>query len=470
MEVRGPAAGHAKLRTSADPTGRRVRGTLNNCAGGVTPWGTVLIGEENFDRYFWGSPDKAPNAAELARYRVARDPLFGWGRIGASRFPAFATAELKRFSVDLEPHEPNRFGWMVELDPYHPERAPIKRTALGRLKHEGADVIVSAGRAVAYTGDDERFEYLYRYVSDGEVRSPGDPANAKLLDEGTLSVARFHASGTLSWIPLVFGRGPLGPENGFADQGDVLIQCRRAADLVQATPLDRPEDVQVDPRTGRVYAMLTNNTARTPERVDAANPRPKNAAGHVLELVPPGGEGDLDHTSPVFGWNVYLLGGEDVDGSKDPRVATKGSVRAKDLRCPDNCAFDPWGRLWIATDGAPDTYAEDVPAAERSPDGLWAIDVDEQGNRTAMLFYACPVGAEPCGPCFTPDGETLFVAVQHPGEESSYEEPSTHWPRSGAAADAGAGARPGPPRPAVVAITRARPGADAAGFDARIGC
>ena len=477
MRISGPAAGHARLVTRADPSGTRVLGTFNNCAGGVTPWGTVLIAEENFHKYFWGDTAALANPGSYARYGVADDPEYAWGRPLAVDEPAAAEAARTRFCVEDEPNECHRFGWMVEYDPYDPQSTPVKRTAIGRLKHEGADVVVARdGRVVLYTGDDERFEYLYRFVSDGVV---GDDraANSRLLDEGTLCVARFDANGTLNWLPLVFGEGPLTPANGFEDQGDVLIETRRAADLLGATPMDRPEEVQADPRTGAVYVMLTNNTLRTEAGVNVANPRARNAAGHVLELLPPGKDGARDHLARQFTWNVFLFGGEDVRRLGERRANLTGDASARNFRCPDNCAFDPQGRLWIATDGSPATFPEGTPPEALATDGLWAIEVDALGNRRARCFYGVPVGAELCGPTFTPDGETLFVSVQHPGADASFEAPSTRWPAQRQRDDADPGgaiatdpdAATHPPRSSVVAITKLR-GADAeSAFDPRIG-
>ncbi|MFC0388450.1 PhoX family protein [Muricoccus vinaceus] len=430
MRVSGPAAGHARLRTAADPSGTRVLGTLNNCAGGNTPWGTVLIAEENFNYYF-GGPGVAvgEQAAAYRRYGLVRDAQFPWGR------------HEPRFDVASEPNEPNRFGWVVEFDPYDPASVPVKRTALGRFKHEGCTHAVAPdGRVVIYMGDDERFDYVYRFVT-ARAWNPAEPAsNRDLLDEGTLSVARFHDDGTLLWLPLVQGEGPLTPANGFHSQADVVIEARRAADLLGATPMDRPEDVQANPRNGRVYVMLTNNASRTAARADAPNPRGANLHGHVIEIIPPAGRGGPpDHAAAVARWELFLMAGRpgtDAGASYHRAVGPEAGW----LSCPDNCAFDSRGRIWIATDGA--------PAAAKIADGLYAADTEGEGRALTRRFYAAPQGAEVCGPLIGPGDRTVFLAIQHPGEEagSHFEAPATRWP------DFVDGM---PPRPSVIAIVKA---------------
>lgn len=429
MQITGPAAGHARLRTKDDPDGKRVLGMLNNCAGGVTPWGTWLTCEENFHGYFFGRLDEQhAEARNFKRYGVPGNWM-NWG------------SYTDRFSIAKEPNEPNRFGWVVEIDPFDPTSTPKKRTALGRAKREGAAGIMSKdGRYAVYSGDDERFDYVYRFVTTARLDRANPKANADILDDGVLSVARYNADGTLTWLPIVFGSGPLTSANGFESQADVLIEVRRAADLLGATKMDRPEDVEASPVTGKIYVALTNNNRRKPEQVDAANPRADNRFGHIIEMIPPDG----DHAAETYRWEILVRCG-------DPALTDVGAAFSSETSrngwfgMPDNVAFDADGRLWVATDG------NAGPTTGRA-DGVWGVETEGPERGTSRHFYRAPVGAELCGPCFTPDGETLFVAIQHPGEAdddtgppATFENPSTRWPDF----------KPDmPPRPSIVAITR----------------
>ncbi|CTQ50526.1 PhoX family protein [Jannaschia donghaensis] len=437
IAISGPAAGHDKLKTSDDPTGREVLGTINNCAGGITPWNTWLMAEENFNGYFWSADDQSqgegleddPAKVAFERYGIP-GRWYAWGQ------------HYDRFDVAKEPNEPNRFGWMVEVDPANPNAAPVKRTALGRFKHEGAHSVLNPdGRVVVFMGDDQRFDYVYRFVSDA-AWDPSSP-DRDILDKGTLSVARFEANGTVHWMPLTFGTGPLTPENDFADQGDVMVQTRRAADFLEATPMDRPEDVEPNPERGTVYVMLTNNTRRKPGEENAANPRPENVFGHIIEITAP----DMDFAADTMTWEILVKCG-------DPKIAEVGATFSTATTedgwfgMPDNCAVDPDGRLWISTDG---NSGVDTGRS----DGLWSLETEGDMRATSKHFFRCPAGAELCGPYFTPDGETLFLAIQHPGDGgedwpefgrvSTFDDPSTRWPDF----------QPGmPPRPAVMTVTK----------------
>ena len=468
MEITGPAAGHALLKTSADPEGRRVMGMLNNCAGGVTPWGTWLSAEENFNGYFgvnvpedglplveaqYDDPQaqtKAQDEREAA-YLARRDEILG-GLDGLEAMERYGVPGgwyawnrfYDRFEVTKEPNESNRFGWVVEIDPTDPNSVPKKRTALGRIKHEGAENVVNGdGRLVVYMGDDERFDYVYKFVTAGTYDPDNRAANLDLLDEGTLYVAKYNVDGTGEWLPLVHGQGPLTEENGFRDQAEVLIKTRLAADALGATKMDRPEDISPGP-DGQIFVMLTNNTKRSAEDVNAANPRAENAFGHIVSMIAPEG----DHAAEAFNWTILVKCG-------DPSIAEVGATFSPDTTengwfgMPDNCVIDTEGRLWVSTDG---NSAEETGRA----DGLWGVSTDGEGLATSVHFFRCPAGAELCGPFFTPDTESLFVAVQHPaeggedwpefGRASTFDDPSTRWP------DFQDGI---PPRPAVVVITKA---------------
>jgi uncharacterized protein len=423
MEVRGPAAGHPLMRTSADPGGTRILGTLNNCAGGVTPWGTILTAEENVYNYFRGKATDGSAARLYQRYAiVGRGRYMSWG------------LHQNRFDVGKEPNEPNRFGWVVEIDPYDPSSTPVKHTALGRFAHEGATVILAKdGRPVAYMGDDARFEYLYKFVAANRYDPANRAAAMSLLDSGVLYVAKFHDDGTGEWLPLVQSQGPLTAANGFPSQAEVVINARGAGDLVGATKMDRPEDVEPSPRTGKVYCALTGNAARKPEQVDKANPRAANKYGHILELVEDGG----DHGGTRFRWEILILGG-------DPREASHGAyyqgrTDVSPLATPDNFAFDDQGRLWVATDGMDDTLGPN--------DAVFVVDTEGPLRGRATQFMSAPTGCEVCGPAFTPDNRAFFLAIQHPGlvDKATYASPGSRWPdyRSDM-----------PPRPSVVTIYR----------------
>ena len=426
MALSGPAAGHAWMKTAADPDGMTARGTNYNCGGGMTPWGTVLTCEEGASDTFGGDITKTPFAAVLERYGYDGSDYYGRARFD------------DRFNVEKEPNETNHFDWVIEIDPYDPTSTPIKRTALGRLAHEGSTVVVNKdGRVVVYMGDDSSFEYVYRFVSDASF-DPADPASGKdILDAGTLSVAQFAADGMMTWLPLVHGQGQLTAENGFADQAEVLLKTRLAADALGATPMDRPEGIEANPVTGRVYANMTKNKKITAENLNPVNTRPENFYGHIVEMIPPGGAGkDADHTADSFGWDLFVLAGNPTNpehGAKfHPETSTDGWFVN-----PDYLTFDPKGRMFVATDGANDF---DIA------DGIYGIDTEGPARGLPKLLFACPTGAEAAGPCFTPDGTTLFVSVQHPAENSdTLATATTLWPDF---------AEGGVPRPAVVAIQR----------------
>lgn len=425
FKITGPAAGHPRLRTNANPQGNEVIGTFANCAGGVTPWGSVLFCEENIDYYFVGDYSDTPEAKNHKRIGIGNESRFGWHRF------------YDRFNVGKELHEPNRFGWVIEYDPYNPDRQPVKRTALGRFAHETATCTLAPdGRVVIYSGDDGYFEYLYRFVTRDKYDPENREKNFGLLDHGELCVAKFNEDGSLEWLPLIQGVGALTPENGFHSQADVVIEARRAGDLVGGTKMDRPEGIAIHPHTGQVYVSLTYNYKRKPEEVNPANTRPYNFYGQIVELLPP----DKDHAAKVYGWTMFLRGGDpkwEEDGAYYASPVTENGW----LACPDNLAFDPAGRLWVGTDSQPKFIDRN--------DSLYAVETSGERRGATRLFFNCPSGAEVTGPCFTPDGETLFLSVQAPGDNiftyATFETPNSRWPdfRDDV-----------PPRPSVIAITK----------------
>ncbi|MCF0088062.1 hypothetical protein B0E37_03132 [Streptomyces sp. MH192] len=441
FRLTGPAAGSALLRTSADPGGRTVLGTLNNCSGGTTPWGTTLHGEENFNQYF-------------AHGSRATDSRYGIGTGATERkWERFD----KRFDLAQEPNEVHRFGYVVEFDPYDPASTPRKHTALGRFKHEAATVRMTAdGRPVVYSGDDERFDYFYKFVGSKRMRAGNGRAarahNLTLLDEGTLYVARLTGDspaaeidgtgkppadgefdGGGEWIPLATATatGAVSHVEGMTAE-EVFVFTRLAGDRAGATKMDRPEDIEPSPRTGKVYVALTNNTNRGRSgyaAADEANPRNANKHGHVLELTERGGRAE----ATAFGWSLFLVAGD----PEDPATYFAGfpKDRVSPVSCPDNVAFDPHGNLWISTDGN----------QLGSHDGLFGVAVRGERRGELKQFLTVPTGAETCGPLV--QERRVLVAVQHPGEVdgATVERPASTWPDG-----------PGRiVRPAVVAVWRA---------------
>jgi secreted PhoX family phosphatase len=456
MRISGPAAGHKRMRTSEDPSGTKVVGTVNNCAGGVTPWGTYLMAEEKFNGYFWGNLRENPKEGLLDSNQLEapfegaftdHPEMSNYQRYGvpANRYPWGRFH--KRWNIHAEPNEPNRFGWIVEVDPLNPKSTPVKRTALGRFKHEGAAPIVNKdGRVVVYSGDDQRFEYLYKFVSTDRFHTTDREANFNVLDKGTLFVAKFHAEGRVTWLALVWNTGPLTPKNQFHSQADVLIETRRAADLLGATKMDRPEDVEPNPKTNKVYVMLTNNSKRGNGELDKVHDRAGNIWGQIVELSPPDG----DHAALEARWDILVKCGNPkargVGAMWNPATTVNGW-----FACPDNCTIDPDGCLWIATDQGGKWWK-----TSGSADGVWGLETEGVLRGTGKMFFRGPVGGEICGPCFTPDGETLFVAVQHPaidgakkykpfGRHSTFADPATRWPDFDPRI---------PPRPSIVVITK----------------
>lgn len=507
----GPVRGSALLHTPYSTDGTGGRGTLNNCANGHTLWGTNLTCEENWAGYFRRSGDDAQRTAReitaLRRYGVSSSSGgYGWGSVTAAdpantlfrRWDARATAGGSA-TTDWR-NEPNQFGWVVEIDPYDKSKAPRKRTALGRMGHEGAwfGNAVPGKKLAIYLGDDARGEYFYKFVSNttwtasdaqaGDRLAIGD----KYLDAGTLYVARFNADGSGRWIPLVFGQVPNRPAIGsdpeyvFADQADILTHARLAADAVGATRMDRPEWTATNPVTGEIYLTLTNNNAslRPITGTDAANPRHYNDVkgasnqygnpnGHILRLR----EANVDPAALVFAWDIYLFGADSADSNSDVNIS--GLTAANDFSSPDGLWFsrptNAGGQvkplLWIQTDdGAftdrtnnqmlvamPGTVWDgtNVTITNRGSGGTTATQATRRGalatDATLRRFLVGPVGCEITGVDTTPDGRTLFVGIQHPGEDGTSTAPDSSWPATQATGSAPAGTRP---RSAVVVITK----------------
>ncbi len=473
IELTGPAAGNDLLKTSADPSGTVVLGTLNNCAGGQTPWGSYLSAEENVDQYFGNYSAFEARASTPEEMNIvdahARLPLPG----GQSN-RGWEYGE-DRFDVDLEPKEALRFGWVVEVDPYDPHSTPKKKTAIGRFKHECATTILAKDdRCVVYSGDDARMEYIFKFVTRDKYR-PWEPRHKhlQLLDHGTLYAAKVNDDGTGEWLPLVWGQGPLTKSNGFADQAEVLIKARKAADLLGATPMDRPEDVEANPKTKKVYVALTNNTRRQDTDPNGSrdfqgrtvgtfptvpNPRGPNRFGHVMEIT----EDKDDNAATTFTWEIFLLCGDPGSTVGNYLTSLPGTVPlgqedtyfggfnrpdlVAPIGSPDNIGFDNRGNLWIVTDGS-------QPRGDNN--GGFAVPTEGKARGFLRQFVAGPVDCEVCGAEFTPDNRAWFLNIQHPGATfarfglPTLKNPSSYWPDS--TIDGGVKKQP---RPSLVAVSK----------------
>jgi secreted PhoX family phosphatase len=446
MQFSGPASGHELLGGRAD-SGAEGLGTLGNCAAGVTPWGTYLTAEENVDDFFGNGENAAFSEAAARGHRRfgirMRSSAYRWEVVDP------------RFDLARNPHELFKFGWVVEIDPFDAEEPIRKRTALGRFKHEAATTTLTRdGRAAVYMGDDEVFEYFYKFVSRARPADLGDQAKRRLLDDGTLYVARLQDDGRGVWLPLEWSEsGPLSPVNGFRTQADVLLHCRSAADLLGATPLDRPEDAAIEPSTGRIYLSCTQNNGRgeAPQgaakrrsiatATDPANPRRVNRGGHILEFT----ERDGDAAALEFHWDILIVAGEPTPASlTTSAVAPMASESVyfgglddpsllSGFANPDNLACDDRGNLWIVTDG-------EQPLGRNN--GCFVCPTSGPLRGAVRQFFSGPIGAEICGCEFTPNQQTLFLTVQHPGGSGTVDRPTSSWPDGGAAA----------PRPSLIAI------------------
>jgi len=442
-DITGPLRGHALMQTAADPAGETVLGCLNNCAGGKTPWGTILTCEENFDQYFANFASVTGDAAAASQ-----------------RIPANSGASARRwedsvsrFDLSTNPNEYNRFGYIVEIDPYDPNDVPKKRTALGRFKHEGATCRITANNKVAvYSGDDARFEYVYKFVSDGSYSEHNRAANKGLLENGTLYVARFDAGdqegdemGTGVWLPLVWEAGNALDQAGFSSQAEVLLKSRGAADVLGATPMDRPEDIEVSPRNGRLYVALTNNSRRDGDPGETrmvngrevssapneANPRNNtyddgsentgNQHGHIIELIETGN----DAGATTFAWNIFIKCGDPEVLAHDTSfgdLADPVGAGVSPISDPDNLVHDDDGNLWIATDGQ---YYSGGAVGFGQNDGVFAVPVEGANRGLLRQFLSGVPGGEICGPEFSGDNRTFFCAIQHPNDGNAF---NAVWP------------------------------------------
>ena len=406
IRLSGPAAGHALLRTQADSSGTRALGTFQNCANGKTPWGTYLTCEENFTDCFGSSDPKQTFDAAQKRY----------GAVGASKEINWHQHD-PRFDLAVNPNELNRHGWVVEIDPFDPLSTPVKRTALGRFKHENAALAETGdGHAVVYMGDDERGEFIYKFISRDKINHQNPKANRDLLDHGTLYVARFDGGdnnpdrpkGHGQWIELTHGKNGVDTGNGFASQAEVLIHARMAASVVGATRMDRPEWIVVSPKDGQVYCTLTNNAKRGEDGqpVGGPNPREKNVYGQILRWKTRNG----DHGADTFDWDLFVVAGNPAVHTSQPKGGSANITPQNMFNSPDGMGFDDAGRLWILTDG---DYSNAGDFAGMGNNQMLCAD---PASGEIRRFMVGPVGCEVTGISFSPDHKTLFVGIQHPGE------------------------------------------------------
>lgn len=446
-EFTGPVAGSALVKTVADPSGRSIKGTLGNCAGGTTPWGTILSGEENFNSYF-----VSPGTSES-------DKRYGLSAKATARQWELDDPRFDTRNAGYE-NETNRFGWIVEVDPFDPTSTPKKHSSLGRFKHEGANVIVAdSGHVVAYSGDDERFDYLYKFVSKGKYREGDRSHNMTLLSAGDLYVAKFTGNSPLAEID---GKGTVPADGGFDGTGEwlplvvdgksavagmsvqeVLVYTRLAADKVGPTKMDRCEDVQPSLHTGKVYVACTNNSDRGKvgkEGATEVNPRNANRDGHIVEITETG-----DQTSTTFSWNLLMVCGDPSTG--DVTYFSGYPVdQVSPISCPDNLAFDSVGNLWISTDGAPSGIGK--------ADGLFKVTLDGPERGRVEQFLAVPNEGETCGPIVHDQERTVFVSVQHPGEDGSFDDQHSFFPDYVPAGSTPARGQARAPRPSVIQVLR----------------
>jgi secreted PhoX family phosphatase len=386
MTMDGPVAGSDLVKTAADPEGMSPLGTLNNCGSGRTLWGTFLTCEENFNGYF-GMVTERDQTPEEKRYGLKGESNYLYEKHDA------------RFDMIANPNEPNRFGWVVEIDPADPASTPVKHTALGRFKHENAAMVQAAdGRVVVYMGDDERGEFIYRYVSTG-TWAEGQPGGT-LLSEGTLYVARFNDDMTGEWLALT-------PETTGMALPETLTFARIAGTKVGATTMDRPEWIAAHPTRAEAYCALTNNSKRGEDGhpLNAANPRAANEYGQILRWRPEGG----DHGADKFAWDLYVMAGNPAVHKGDAYAGSPNVTEGNMFNSPDGMVFDSTGMLWIQTDG------EDTNEGEFAGQGNNQMLIGNPDTGEIARFLTAPNGAEVTGLCWSADRKVAFAGIQHPG-------------------------------------------------------
>ncbi|GAA6142632.1 PhoX family phosphatase [Hydrogenophaga sp. 5NK40-0174] len=491
-EIHGAARGSEHLVTRYDTTGTKARGTLNNCGAGRTPWGTFVSGEENWFGYF--HRDEKDDAARsndkqvtgLNRYgrKAGKASRHGWESAGKEdRFARWNNSASGASAREDYRNEMNTFGYVVEIDPYDSKAALRKRTSLGRLGHENITFArPSAGKpVVAYMGDDARGEYIYKFVSDARW-NPADASGAnrlaagdKYLNKGVLYVARFNDDGTGAWVELSLKNPAVAGDQsfGFKSDADIAVFTRLAADAVGATKMDRPEWAGVNPKNGEVYITLTNNSKRTAEATDSANPRfytdmkggkeqQGNVNGHIIRLA------EAQPHDSAFRWDIFLFASE--AGADRGSVNLSGLTEENDLSSPDGLVFSKAsGICWIETDDGAYTDKTNCMLLAALPGqvGDGAEKVLTHGDRqvrthvgkaqttaTFRRFLVGPKGSEITGITETPDGRALFINIQHPGEKTRMADvgdPAKYQSQWPANAGYGAGQRP---RSATIVITR----------------
>lgn len=454
MAIAGPLAYSSALVTPYAPAGDRTRGTINNCGNGTTPWGTYLTCEENWPGYFVA--DEATMTDDQKRIGLSslERGWYNWhDQAGDAtevqgEFTRFNLTPSGASAMDDYRNEANGYGYIVEIDPYDPHSPATKRTALGRFRHEGCVYgKLEAGKPlVFYSGHDARFEYLYKFVSN----ALWDPADAertdrlmvgsKYMDAGTLYVARFDADGKGEWLPLTLNSRTTDGQTlaaTFESQAAIILNTAGAADLVGATPMDRPEWTAVDPVSGSAYVTLTNNTDR--EEANVANPRVDNPYGHIIRW-------DEVEGSNQFNWDIFVFG---APASGDADTNRSGLAELNQFASPDGLAFDNRGIMWIQTDNGADAVEE------YTNDQMLAVIpsqlTDNNGDQTVLSstnqaelkrFFVGPNGCEVTGLTFTPDHQNFFANIQHPD----------NWPHNNDATVAGSNTVR--PRAATVVIRK----------------